>query len=132
MVIMSETITPLIEVPTVARGAPTLTVVVPCYNERPNVAPLIARLDAALYGIAWEVVYVDDNSPDGTTAEVRRIAQADRSEERRVGKECGTRWRYRRRHTRLTCDWSSDVCSSDLPHRRARRSDADRGGALLQ
>src|SRR5690242_18378685 len=77
MVIMSETITPLIEVPTVARGAPMLTVVVPCYNERPNVAPLIARIDEALYGIAWEVVYVDDNSPDGTAAEVRRIAQTD-------------------------------------------------------
>src|SRR5579864_7396279 len=74
---MSESATPLIEVPAVPRGAPTLTVVVPCYNERPNVAPLIARLDAALYGIAWEVVYVDDNSPDGTTAEVRRIAQTD-------------------------------------------------------
>jgi dolichol-phosphate mannosyltransferase len=59
------------------RGAPALTVVVPCYNESPNVAPLIAKLDAALYGIAWEVVYVDDNSPDGTTAEVRRIAQTD-------------------------------------------------------
>ena len=59
------------------RGAPTLTVVVPCYNERPNVAPLIARLDAALFGIAWEVVFVDDNSPDGTAAEVRRIAQTD-------------------------------------------------------
>ena len=56
---------------------PTVTVVVPCYNERPNVAPLIARLDAALTGIDWEVVYVDDNSPDGTTAEVRRIAQID-------------------------------------------------------
>jgi dolichol-phosphate mannosyltransferase len=55
----------------------TLSVVVPCYNERPNVAPLIARLDAALAGIAWEVVYVDDNSPDGTSAEVRRIAQTD-------------------------------------------------------
>ena len=54
-----------------------LTVVVPCYNERPNVAPLIARLDAALHGIAWEVIYVDDNSPDGTAAEVRRIAQTD-------------------------------------------------------
>src|SRR6266571_5044858 len=25
----------------------------------------------------------------------------------------------RRRHTRLTCDWSSDVCSSDLKDRRA-------------
>ena len=51
--------------------------VVPCYSERPNVARLIARLDAALCGIPWEVVYVDDNSPDGTAAEVRRIAQTD-------------------------------------------------------
>jgi dolichol-phosphate mannosyltransferase len=70
---------PLVDVParSASHGAPMLTVVVPCYNERPNVAPLIARLDAALYGIAWEVVYVDDNSPDGTTAEVRRIAQTD-------------------------------------------------------
>jgi dolichol-phosphate mannosyltransferase len=71
--------TSLIELPTqaITRGTPTLTVVVPCYNERPNVAPLIARLDATLYGINWEVVFVDDNSPDGTTAEVRRIAQTD-------------------------------------------------------
>ncbi len=75
---MSES-TSLTEVPepAAARGTPVLTVVVPCYNERANVAPLIARLDAALFGIAWEVVYVDDNSPDGTTAEVRRIAQTD-------------------------------------------------------
>ena len=85
---MSESATSLIEAPTVTRGAPTLTVVVPCYNERPNVAPLIARLDAALYGIAWEVVYVDDDSPDGTAAEVRRIAQTDRRVRciRRIGR----------------------------------------------
>jgi dolichol-phosphate mannosyltransferase len=80
----------LIEIPSLAsmRGAPMLTVVVPCYNERPNVAPLIARLDAALFGIAWEVVYVDDNSPDGTTAEVRRIAQTDQRVRciRRIGR----------------------------------------------
>jgi dolichol-phosphate mannosyltransferase len=38
---------------------------------------MIAKLDAALTGIAWEVIYVDDDSPDGTTAEVRRIAQID-------------------------------------------------------
>jgi dolichol-phosphate mannosyltransferase len=50
-------------VPAMTRGAPTLTIVVPCYNERPNVAPLIAKLDAALFGIAWEAVFVDDNSP---------------------------------------------------------------------
>ncbi len=60
-----------------AQSTPVLTVVVPCYNERPNVAPLVAKLDAALFGIAWEAVFVDDNSPDGTTAEVRRIAQTD-------------------------------------------------------
>jgi dolichol-phosphate mannosyltransferase len=71
--------TTLAEYPTRAEalGAPELAVVVPCYNERPNVAPLIRKLDAALFGIAWEVVFVDDNSPDGTTAEVRRIAQTD-------------------------------------------------------
>ncbi len=60
-----------------AQGPPALTVVVPCFNERPNVAPMVARLDAALAGIAWEAVFVDDNSPDGTAAEVRRIAQID-------------------------------------------------------
>jgi dolichol-phosphate mannosyltransferase len=58
-------------------GIPMLSVVVPCYNEKPNVAPLIAKLDATLAGVAWEVIYVDDNSPDGTAQEVRRIAQQD-------------------------------------------------------
>jgi dolichol-phosphate mannosyltransferase len=58
-------------------GLPVLSVIVPCFNERPNVAPMIAKLDAALAGIAWEVIYVDDNSPDGTAQEVRRIAQHD-------------------------------------------------------
>src|SRR5262249_58510635 len=74
---MTSQFSSLAEVPGVPRGAPALTVVIPCYNERPNVAPLIERLHAALRGIAWEVVYVDDNSPDGTAAEVRRIAQTD-------------------------------------------------------
>jgi dolichol-phosphate mannosyltransferase len=54
-----------------------LTVIVPCYNESANVAPMVERLDAALRGIAWEVVFVDDDSPDGTTSRVREIASAD-------------------------------------------------------
>jgi|HubBroStandDraft_1064217.scaffolds.fasta_scaffold76566_1 dolichol-phosphate mannosyltransferase len=58
-------------------GIADLTVVVPCYNERPNVAPLVAALDAALTGIAWEVVFVDDDSPDGTAAEARRLGRLD-------------------------------------------------------
>src|SRR3954470_19394707 len=54
-----------------------LTIVVPTYNERDNVKALLARIDTALAGIVWEIVYVDDDSPDGTAAAVRRIAQCD-------------------------------------------------------
>ncbi len=57
--------------------APELTVVIPCYNERANVAPMVARLETALAGIAWEAVYVDDDSPDGTAEAVRAIARHD-------------------------------------------------------
>jgi dolichol-phosphate mannosyltransferase len=61
-----------------ARDAtPVLSVIVPSFNERPNVPPMITKLEQALHGIAWEVIYVDDNSPDGTSQEVRRIARQD-------------------------------------------------------
>jgi dolichol-phosphate mannosyltransferase len=55
-----------------------LTVVVPTFNERDNVAPLIELLEKALAGIEWEVVYVDDDSTDGTAAKVRELAQGNR------------------------------------------------------
>ena len=54
-----------------------LSVIVPTYNESGNVATLVSRLDAALAGIAWEVIFVDDNSPDGTAEMVRAIAAVD-------------------------------------------------------
>jgi len=54
-----------------------LGIVLPTFNERKNLRPLIARIDQALPGIAWEVIVVDDNSPDGTSDEARAIAQAD-------------------------------------------------------
>ena len=59
------------------RGA-ELTVVVPTYNECQNVATLVDRLRSALDGIAWEVIFVDDASPDGTAECVRELALADR------------------------------------------------------
>lgn len=67
---------------------PDLTVVVPCYNERANIAPMVAALRAALAGIAWEVVFVDDNSPDGTADAARALAKADPAVRciRRVGR----------------------------------------------
>jgi dolichol-phosphate mannosyltransferase len=52
-------------------------VVVPTFNERDNVAKLLAKLQAALTGVSWEVIFVDDNSPDGTWDVVRQLAQAD-------------------------------------------------------
>jgi dolichol-phosphate mannosyltransferase len=57
---------------------PEISVVVPAFNEVANVAVLVERLHAALSGLEWEVVFVDDDSPDGTAAEVRRLAQNDR------------------------------------------------------
>ncbi len=54
-----------------------LSVIVPTYNERPNVAELVRRLDATLAGRRWEAVFVDDDSPDGTADAVRALAQSD-------------------------------------------------------
>ena len=54
-----------------------LSIVVPTFKERGNVAELVQRLDAALEGVDWEVIFVDDNSPDGTTEVVKTIAAAD-------------------------------------------------------
>ena len=55
-----------------------LSVIVPSFNERANVVPLVARLEEALAGLEWEVIYVDDDSPDGTAAHVREVAQTNR------------------------------------------------------
>ena len=65
-----------------------LTVVSPTFNEKANIRPLVAKLDAALKGIAWQVIFVDDNSPDGTAEEVKAVAQADPRVQciRRVGR----------------------------------------------
>jgi dolichol-phosphate mannosyltransferase len=55
-----------------------LGIVLPTYNERGNIRTMVERLDAALAGIAWEVIVVDDNSPDGTADEARSLAAEDR------------------------------------------------------
>ncbi|WP_375397180.1 glycosyltransferase [uncultured Sphingomonas sp.] len=58
-------------------GPLDLAVVVPTFNERANVAALVARLDRALGGIAWEAIFVDDDSPDGTADAARALALVD-------------------------------------------------------
>ena len=54
-----------------------LGVVLPTYNERGNLRGMVERLDHALGAITWEVIVVDDNSPDGTADEARALAQQD-------------------------------------------------------
>lgn len=55
-----------------------LSIVVPTFNESANVRELLARLEATLGPAGWEVVFVDDDSPDDTAALVRTIARSDR------------------------------------------------------
>jgi dolichol-phosphate mannosyltransferase len=54
-----------------------LAVILPTFNERKNIALMVERLDAALKGLSWEAIFVDDNSPDGTAEEARRIGRTD-------------------------------------------------------
>lgn len=54
-----------------------ISVVIPTYNESGNLRELIRRLDSALEGITWEVIVVDDDSPDGTAAQARALYQSD-------------------------------------------------------
>ena len=59
-------------------GGEKVSIVVPTYNERDNVRPLCDGIRDAL-GSAWdyEVIIVDDNSPDGTAEAVRQMASED-------------------------------------------------------
>ncbi|TMK06612.1 MAG: glycosyltransferase family 2 protein [Alphaproteobacteria bacterium] len=74
---MNEAIRPGPENPPQATSTPHLAVIVPTFNERDNVTTLFRRLEAALAGVSWEVIFVDDNSPDGTWDVVRAMARED-------------------------------------------------------
>jgi len=57
---------------------PSLSVVIPLYQEADNVAPLLARVHEGLaeYGGPWELICVDDGSRDGTAARLHDAAQS--------------------------------------------------------
>ena len=52
-----------------------LTVVIPTYNEVDNVEILIERIEETLRGERFELIFVDDNSPDGTYLKIRELAE---------------------------------------------------------
>src|SRR5258705_499431 len=73
--LMNDAIKPGPEALPQAASLPLLSVVVPTFNERDNVTVLYRRLAATITDIPWEVVFVDDNSPDGTWEVLRGLAR---------------------------------------------------------
>ncbi|HJZ29617.1 MAG TPA: glycosyltransferase family 2 protein [Hyphomicrobiaceae bacterium] len=57
--------------------SPELSIVVPTLNENDNVPRLVSQLARALGSVRWEVIFVDDDSVDGTAATARRLARRD-------------------------------------------------------
>lgn len=61
--------------PSLTHATPRLAVVVPVHDEAGNIASLIAEIRAALEGkTAYEIIYVDDASSDGTADELNKAA----------------------------------------------------------
>lgn len=52
-----------------------LAIIVPVFNERGNVDTLLHKLEETLTDIEWEVIFVDDDSPDGTAERIRAHGQ---------------------------------------------------------
>lgn len=68
----------LIEGKKVRKGrftAPELSIVIPTYNERGNIPGLVAAVREALGDVPWEMIIVDDDSPDQTFSEVTQLAR---------------------------------------------------------
>lgn len=59
------------------RHGARLSIVVPAFNEVANVGLLVDAVEQAIPSVAWEIVFVDDNSPDGTADRVREVALVD-------------------------------------------------------
>ena len=55
------------------QSGPSLSIVIPTFNELDNVRPLVRELSQCLKDIDWEVIFVDDDSPDGTARAVREL-----------------------------------------------------------
>jgi dolichol-phosphate mannosyltransferase len=58
-------------------ATPELAVIIPVLDERDNIAPMVDSLRRVLNGVAWEAIFVDDGSRDGTRGAIAREAGAD-------------------------------------------------------
>jgi dolichol-phosphate mannosyltransferase len=56
---------------------PSISIVIPTFNEAHNLSQLVERLDRTMRGVVWEVVFVDDDSPDKTWKIAQQMALRD-------------------------------------------------------
>lgn len=63
--------------PAAGVNKPSVSVVLPTFNEAENIVDLIEAIQGALRGYRLEIIVVDDNSPDGTWRLVAQRATAD-------------------------------------------------------
>lgn len=52
----------------------TISIIVPTYNEKDNLTPLVERLHAVLFKLNYEILVIDDNSSDGTAELARELS----------------------------------------------------------
>ena len=103
--------------------SPAVSVIVPVRNEAENIAPLVAEIAAALAGRAFEVIYVNDGSTDGTEAELTRLkAQHPWLRQIRHARSCGQSAALR-----------TGMCGgARAGHRHARRRRPERSGVSAE
>jgi dolichol-phosphate mannosyltransferase len=58
-------------------GGAQLSIIVPTFNEIENVQEIVSRVRRVLQEIRWEIIFVDDDSPDGTAEKVKSMALMD-------------------------------------------------------
>lgn len=99
--------------------APHVSIVVPTYNEAANIPMIYDGLAQALDGRAWELVVVDDDSPDGTADAARELGRRhdnvrciQRVQER--GLASAVRWGVQAAHGEVIV-----VMDGDLQHQPA-------------
>jgi len=98
-----------------------LSIVTPTFCEAANVGLLVDAVAAALPDIRWEIIFVDDNSPDGTSDRVREIAQQD--------PRVRIVHRYGRRGLSSAC--IEGIMSSSAPYVAVMDSDMQHDEAIL-
>lgn len=112
-----------------------LSVIIPLHNEQENVEPLVAEIHAALSGVDYEIICVDDGSSDGTLDRLRAVAAA--SPRLRILRHSGKSgqstaiWngvRHSRANWVATLDGDGQNDPADIPRLYARARDGAAGG----